>query len=184
MGHAAPNARRKRLSRNWRPSMQVVEQHVMRKSDPRYEVIDQAAFASKNLYNAALYEMRQAFIFQQVRFTYPEMHARMKSHDAYQALPAKVAQQVLRLLDKNWKAWEEATEAWDADPSQSVGRPGLPKYKEKQQGRNILVYTIQALSKRALQRGMIAPSACPSPSRPGKRTSNKCALYPGWATTW
>jgi len=63
--------------------MQVVEQHVMRKSDPRYEVIDQAAFASKNLYNAALYEMRQAFIFQQVRFTYPEMHARMKSHDAY-----------------------------------------------------------------------------------------------------
>jgi len=141
--------------------MQVVEQHVMRKSDPRYEVIDQAAFASKNLYNAALYEMRQAFIFQQVRFTYPEMHARMKSHDAYQALPAKVAQQVLRLLDKNWKAWEEATEAWDADPSQFLGRPGLPKYKEKQQGRNILVYTIQALSKRALQRGMIAPSGLP-----------------------
>ncbi len=141
--------------------MQVVEQHVMSKSDPRYEVIDQAAFASKNLYNAALYEMRQAFIFQQVRCTYPEMHARMKSHDAYKALPAKVAQQVLRLLDKNWKAWEEAMEAWDADPSQFLGRPGLPKYKEKQQGRNILVYTIQALSKRALQRGMIAPSGLP-----------------------
>jgi hypothetical protein len=28
--------------------MQLVEQHVIRKSDARYEVIDQAAFASKH----------------------------------------------------------------------------------------------------------------------------------------
>ena len=33
--------------------MQLVEQHVISKSDPRYAVIDAAAFASKNLYNAA-----------------------------------------------------------------------------------------------------------------------------------
>src|SRR6266702_3919280 len=161
MGHAAPNARRKRLSRNWRPSMQVVEQHVMRKSDPRYEVIDQAAFASKNLYNAALYEMRQAFIFQQVRFTYPEMHARMKSHEAYKALPAKVAQQVLRLLDKNWKAFRAGLSAWYEDPSQFLGRPCLPKYKDKQQGRNVLIYTLQAISLKALKRGLICPSMLP-----------------------
>ena len=42
--------------------MQLTEQHVIDRSDPRYAVIDAAAFASKNLYNAALYEMRQAFI--------------------------------------------------------------------------------------------------------------------------
>jgi hypothetical protein len=41
---------------------QLVEQHCIRKSDPRYSVIDEAAFKSKNVYNAALYEMRQAFI--------------------------------------------------------------------------------------------------------------------------
>ena len=44
--------------------MQLVEQHVIDRSDPRYAVIDAAAFASKNLYNAALYELRQAFIHQ------------------------------------------------------------------------------------------------------------------------
>ena len=44
--------------------MQLVEQHVISKNDPRYAVIDTAAFQSKNLYNAALYEIRQAFIFQ------------------------------------------------------------------------------------------------------------------------
>ena len=35
--------------------MQLVEQHVISKRDPRYSVIDEAAFKSKNLYNAALY---------------------------------------------------------------------------------------------------------------------------------
>lgn len=44
--------------------MQLVEQHVIGKSDARYAVIDQAAFASKNLYNAANYEIRQVFIFE------------------------------------------------------------------------------------------------------------------------
>jgi putative transposase len=34
-------------------TMQLVEQHVIRDSDPRYAAIDRAAFASKNLYNAA-----------------------------------------------------------------------------------------------------------------------------------
>ncbi len=42
--------------------MQLVEQHVIDQKDARYAVIDAACFASKNLYNAALYEMRQAFI--------------------------------------------------------------------------------------------------------------------------
>jgi putative transposase len=138
--------------------MQLVERHVISRSDPRYEVIDQAAFASKNLYNAALYEMRQAFIFGGKRLHYEDVYHRMKSHPAYKALPAKVAQQVLKLLDKNWTAWEEALKEWHADPSQFLGRPALPKYKDKQQGRNILVYTIQAISKKALKRGLICPS--------------------------
>ena len=46
--------------------MQLVEQHVIERDDPRYAVIDEAAVKSKNLYNAALYEIRQAFIHQGV----------------------------------------------------------------------------------------------------------------------
>lgn len=44
--------------------MQLTEQHIIERDDPRFAVVDAAAFQSKNLYNAALYEMRQAFIFQ------------------------------------------------------------------------------------------------------------------------
>src|SRR5258708_899216 len=138
--------------------MQLVEQHVIRACDPRFAAIDRAAFASKNLYNAANYELRQSYIFQGIYLSYPDMHQRMKSHEAYKALPAKVAQQVLRVLDKNWQSFFAALEAWKADPSKFLGRPHLPRYKDKQQGRNLLVYTIQALSVPALRNHMICPS--------------------------
>jgi putative transposase len=82
--------------------MQLVEQHVIKRTDCRYQAIDVAAFASKNLYNAANYVIRQAFIHEGVYLNYNEMHARMKTHEAYKALPRKVSQQVLRLLHKNW----------------------------------------------------------------------------------
>ena len=38
--------------------MKLVEQHLIRKDDPRFAIIDQAAFASKNLYNQATYQIR------------------------------------------------------------------------------------------------------------------------------
>ncbi len=127
--------------------MQLVEQHVIDRKDPRYSVIDEAAFKSKNLYNAALYEVRQAFIHEGKYLNYNEMDRRMQSSDSYKALPAKVSQQVLVLLDKNWTAFFEARAAYQEDPSTFTGCPRLPRYKHKTEGRNILVYTVQALSK-------------------------------------
>ena len=141
--------------------MQLVEQHCINKSDSRYAVIDVAAFASKNLYNAANYELRPSFIHTGRYLRYEEVHHRMKSHQAYKALPAKVSQQVLRLLDKNWQGFFAALEAWKTCPEKFLGRPKLPKYKDKINGRNVLVYTIQAISKRGLKRGIIQPSGLP-----------------------
>jgi IS605 OrfB family transposase len=121
-------------------------------------VIDEAAFKSKNLYNAALYEIRQAFIHHGVYLNYNEVQKLMQSHEAYQALPAKVSQQILMVLDRNWKGFFESLEAYKKDPSKFLGRPKLPKYKHKTEGRNILIYTIQAISRTGLKRGIIKPS--------------------------
>jgi putative transposase len=138
--------------------MQLVEQHSISKADSRYEAIDRAAFASKNLYNLANYHMRQSFIHQGKYIGYAEAYHLVKQEPAYQALPRKVSNDVLRLLDKNWKAFREALAAYYEDPSQFLGRPCLPKYKDKQQGRNILIYDIQALSKKGLKHGLVQPS--------------------------
>jgi putative transposase len=149
-------------SKGW-SGMQLVEQHCISKRDPRYAIIDEAAFKSKNLYNAALYEMRQTFFHEGMYLTYGEIHRRMQSHEAYKALPAKVSQQILMLLATNWDSFKKAKAAYEEDPSKFTGRPHIPKYKHKTEGRNILIYTMQAVSrgKRSLQRGSIKPSMLP-----------------------
>ncbi|HYU73133.1 MAG TPA: transposase [Ktedonobacteraceae bacterium] len=141
--------------------MQLTEQHVINRADPRYDVIDAAAFASKNLYNASLYEMRQAFFTDGISLNYHEIQRRMQSHEAYKALPAKVSQQILILLANNWESFKEAKKAYEKDPSRFTGQPRLPRYKHKTEGRNILVYTVQAVSKRGLKKGLIQPSMLP-----------------------
>ncbi len=91
--------------------MQLVEQHCIDKKDPRYAMIDEAAFKSKNLYNAANYKIRQAFIHEGKYLNYHEIQRRMQSHEAYKALPAKVGQQILMVLDRNWISFFEALRA-------------------------------------------------------------------------
>jgi putative transposase len=139
-------------------AMQLVERHVINRADPRFSAIDRAAFASKNLYNAANYIVRRCFIAEGFYLDYHETHRRMKDHEAYQTLPAKVAQWVLRMLDKNRQSYCAACAAWQEDPSKFLGHPKLPGYKNKQRGRNLLIYTIQALSVPALRQGIIVPS--------------------------
>ncbi len=66
--------------------MQLVEQHIVAKSDPRYAAIDAAAFAAKNLYNQATYLIRQAYIHEGKYLPYAEIFHQLKSHECYQPL--------------------------------------------------------------------------------------------------
>jgi putative transposase len=72
--------------------MRLVERHRIDRHDPRFASIDTAAFASKNLYNAALYQMRQQFIRDQAVISYSALDRLMQPTEQYRALPAKVAQ--------------------------------------------------------------------------------------------
>ena len=92
-------------------ALALVDRH-----DRRFSPIDAAAFASKNLYNAALYLVRQAFIFEHRYLDYEAIYHQMKGHEAYQALPQS-GSAGLRLLDKNWQSYFAACEAYREDPS-------------------------------------------------------------------
>jgi putative transposase len=135
--------------------MQLAERHIIKSTEHRFAPIDQLAFQSKNLYNAANYVIRQNFTYGWGYLNYHKMAQLMKSHPAYKALPAKVSQQILIKLDKNWQAFFEAVKAYKIEPSKFTGRPKLPKYKDKIKGRNLLVYTIQAISSKQLKKGII-----------------------------
>ncbi len=142
--------------------MQVVEQHLIRKSDPRYGAIDAAAFASKNLYNQVTYQMRQAFIHEGEYLSSTEIFHRVKYLDCYQALPRKVSNSILILIDKNWKSFRTSLKEWKKHPEKYPGKPKIPGYKHKEKGRNILIYDKQALGKRIFNKtGKLVPSGLP-----------------------
>src|SRR5215813_6711009 len=112
--------------------MQLVEQHRIDRYDPRFAAIDAAAFASKHLYNAALYLTRQAFIHEQHVVTYEDLARDMKTTEPFRALPAKVAQWVLKQVTFAWKSYFATCAAWEADPARFLGHPKLPTYLPKQ----------------------------------------------------
>jgi len=133
----------------------LVEQHLIKRSDPHFAELDAAAFKSKNLYNAANYVVRQAYIFEQRFIPFAKLYHLMKQHDAYKDLPRKVSNLVLMQLDQNWRAFFAAAEVWKHDPSRFLGRPRLPKYKHKTTGRFLLIYDKQTFSRPCLRRGVI-----------------------------
>ncbi len=135
--------------------MRHVERHIIRQNNPIWQQIDDLCFLSKNLYNHANYLIRQSLIFDKVYLGFSKIYHQVKNTVDYQALPRKVSQQVLRILDKNWKSFFEANRTYQECPHKFTGRPKLPKYKHKTQGRNLLVYTIQAISKPMLKKGMV-----------------------------
>ena len=139
--------------------MKLVEQHLIKRGDPRYAIIDAAAFASKNLYNQAMYQIRQSYLHEGKYLPYAEVYHRVKQMDCYKALPAKVANSILILIHKNWLSFFKAMEAYRLDPSTFLGRPRIPGYKDKERGRTILIYDTQALGKRHFKKtGTLVPS--------------------------
>jgi putative transposase len=102
--------------------------------------------------------VRQSFIFEHSYLNDTAVYHLVKSSDAYQALPRKVSNQVLIQLDKAWTAFFEAVEAYREHPEQFTGRPKLPKYKHKTEGRNLLVFELGAIWKTHLAYREIAVS--------------------------
>ena len=105
--------------------MKHVERHIIKRGSPIWQQIDTLFFLSKNLYNYANYQLRQEFIFNKNYLGYNQLYHLVKDTPDYQALPAKVSQQVLRLLDKNWKSFFAASKSYRLSPDKFTGRPKL-----------------------------------------------------------
>jgi len=103
--------------------MQLTERHIIKSTEHRFAQIDELAFKSKNLYKAANYVIRQSFLYGWGYVNYNEMNRLMKSHEAYKALPAKVSQQILMVLDKNYPSFFEAILNYKTEPSKFTRSP-------------------------------------------------------------
>lgn len=135
--------------------MKLVERHIIDRNHKYYSEIDNLAFLSKNLYNAANYLVRQEFINNNKYLSSVEVYHQIKTSIDYKVLPAKVSNQVLKVLERNWKSFCAAIKEYKKSPEKFLGRPKLPKYKDKTKGRNVVIYELGAISKPALRKGEV-----------------------------
>lgn len=104
--------------------------------------------------------MRQQFIATHYVFPFGELDMLLSPTVQYQALPRKVAQWVVKHVCDAWSSYKAAVADYHQHPAKYTGHPKLPNYLNKQ-GRNLLVYTDQAISRDPKNGGWIVPSGVP-----------------------
>jgi putative transposase len=138
--------------------MQLVERHVINRQHQFWNICDQLAFKSKDLYNAANYIQRQYFFDSGKYHTLPTLYHLIKNHQAYRALPTKVSKQICKVLVLAWTGFVSAMKAWKKGPSKFLGQPRIPQYKHKTDGRNVVVYSDESVSRPGLRKGFVVLS--------------------------
>ncbi|MCJ8280559.1 MAG: RNA-guided endonuclease TnpB family protein [Rivularia sp. ALOHA_DT_140] len=138
--------------------MRLVERHLIKSTKQSYKELDKLSFLSKNLYNSATYICRQAFFSGKVVPSFNQLYHQLKNGIDYKSLPAKVSQLVIKQVARSFKSFFAAMAAYQQDKSKFLGKPRLPNYKHKINGRNLICYNYQAISKKLLKQGYINPS--------------------------
>ena len=123
-----------------------IEKHIIKLFDKYFSLLLSFCQQSKNLYNHANYLIRQEFTQNKRLLKYSDLDKILKADEEYpdyQNMPtAQSAQQILRLLDKNWKAFMVSIKDWNKHKEKYSGRPKLPNYLKKN-GYYILILTNQ-----------------------------------------
>jgi putative transposase len=116
------------------------ERHIIKKSHKMWKMCDELCFKSKNLYNYANYIQRQRFINNENIIKYNELSQLLNKHETFTSLGSNSAQHTLKMLDKTWKSFFVAIKDYWKNPSRYLGKPNIPKYKDKN-GRYVCVLT-------------------------------------------
>jgi putative transposase len=135
--------------------MQLVEKHLINRQHKLWKECDYLALQSKHLYNSANYVQRQYFFETKKYYNSIDIYHQTKNLEAYRYLPTKVSKQIVRQVAETWKSWLAALKDWSKNPEKYLGKPKIPGYKDKERGRNLVIYPKDAISKPALAQGQI-----------------------------
>ena len=141
--------------------MQLTERHLIKPNHELYATLDDLTFKAKNLYNHGLYLYRQSYFERKKNPKNPvlswveiDKNLRKQGHEDIRALPAKVANAVLKNMG------ESITSYWKLVRLKRGGgvrqKPKLPNYLHKTDGRYPLSFNYQTFgSKRGTNNELI-----------------------------
>ena len=130
--------------------MKLVEQHIIKSNNVLYKDLDNLCFLSKNLYNQALYRIRQQFFEDKSFKNYYELNKELHDENQvdYRALPANTSQETLKLVNQNYSSFFKSLQ-------KGIKSVRIPGYLDKTKGRQIVVYNHMTLPSNLLEKGII-----------------------------
>ena len=129
--------------------MRLTEIIQITRENKLYNELDRFCFLSKNLYNSSLYAIRQYFFNTKKYKNYNSLNKDfIQTHQIdYYALPTKVSQQTMKMVDQNFKSFFGLLKL-------KSKKAKIPKYLKKQ-GRYEIIFTIQSISQKELKKGFL-----------------------------
>ncbi len=155
--------------------MKRVEKHVIKPDHEWFQYCDKVTNSSRQLFNSAQYVQRQSYFYGHGFLAHAKLDQLFQLDVNYKALPAKVAQLVLRQCADAWTNHFKAVAAYNQNPSKFTGKPKIPGYVKE---RNLVKFNIQAVGKREFKKGNIVPSMSPIrlPVKPGLKFEDLCEV--------
>ena len=134
--------------------MYLTERHIIKNN----KELDELCFNSKNLYNKALYTIRQHYFNTKGYLNYYEVNRLMvdSKDEDYYVLPTKVSKQTLMVLDRNFKSFFALLKKKQSGNYDKLIK--LPKYLDKD-GRLVTIFPKDAVFKKPLRKGIIKLSS-------------------------
>lgn len=166
--------------------MRQVERHWIKEGHKLYPICDDLTFKAKNLYNAGLYHIRQS-IFERNKSQEEEKESmlswvelvsqfRKEKQSDMLVLPSKVSTNILKILGSSISSYYQLLKCFHDKSNLSVtSKPQLPRYLHKTEGRYIVEFTNQTISKKRGLNGELI--LCPKDLNlviPTKVESPKC----------
>jgi len=124
--------------------MKIVERHIIKKSDKKWKSLNDICFLSKNLYNSALYYIKNKYqeTGKFIRYNDLEREFKLNNQPDYRILPIASSQQILMLVDKSLTSYFKLLSMWKKNKKSLNGCPKFPKYKDKVKGRFVTIFTV------------------------------------------
>ena len=122
--------------------IQLTQQIIINDKHRWFSMLDMLCFKAKNLYNYSLYLIRQHYKETSKYLSYYDLNSLLSKTNQvdYRALPyTQCSQQILRQIDKQYMSFYKAIKS----EKMKGKKVRLPKYKDTENGRNIVVYTNQ-----------------------------------------
>lgn len=111
-----------------------IETHRIKSNHKSYQTLIRLSHLSNNLYNQANFIVRQNFICNNHYLNYYKLYKLFRRHhdlqDNWNQLSSQTRQQIIRLLDQNWKSFFRSIKDYKKNKFKYLGRPKLPKYRE------------------------------------------------------